>query len=47
MADDNDASKKARKRRDWIVIIVSIAIAAVLIYLGSMDPDERYKLIGL
>ncbi|MCG8563115.1 MAG: hypothetical protein MI824_25240 [Hyphomicrobiales bacterium] len=47
MSDDNDASKKAKKRRDLIIIIGLVAVFALILWLGSMDPAARYELIGL
>ncbi len=55
MTDDRDAPgdapaserKKGGKARDWLIIVALVVAVAVILYLGTMDPAERYELIGL
>ena len=40
-------SKKSSKTRDWLIIAALVVAVAAFLYLGTMDPAERYELIGL
>ena len=46
MSDEKDPVGKGKKRRDWLIIIGLVTAVALMLYFGSMDPAERYKLIG-
>ncbi|MGI9382854.1 MAG: hypothetical protein ACR2PO_06845 [Methyloligellaceae bacterium] len=46
MPDDEHPAKKGNKRRDWLIIIGLVIVVGLILYFGSMDPAERYKLIG-
>ncbi len=51
MTDDRDEpeteSRKSGKARDWLIIVALVVAVAVILYFGTMDPAQRYKLIGL